>query len=82
MGRVVISKGPPDQMEGLLSGFQNCPFCVEEGRDMVLLQRAGNKCVWGGWLEGPEGERRVKEKHQGSWAADCLTAKCIVLLFV
>lgn len=32
-------------MEGLLSGFQNCPFCVEEGRDKVLLQRAGNK--WG-----------------------------------
>lgn len=52
----VISKGAPDQMEWLLSGFQNCPFYVKEGRDLVLLQRAGNN----------EGRRGEPEEAPGS----------------
>ena len=68
----VISKGAPDQMEWLLSGFQNCPFYVEEGRDLVLLQRAGNNGGGGDWKE--RGERRRSTRESGQLTAGLLSA--------
>lgn len=72
-GPADISKGLPGQVERLLSGFQDCPFYVEESGDLLLLQRAGNK--WGCRGDQKEtGEGRRSPREAGLLTAWLLSA--------